>query len=121
MKKITAGELANWPDSHAQAGDRRAYLQALAEAGDLARKGADAQGRASLLIEFIADAAGPRILLEVPNPADATAPRRWTPAASPTYVRRNMVLILQDAFGKDEAEVLAWLVPLGWHPGDKAP
>jgi hypothetical protein len=114
LKKITAAELNNWPEDHARAADRRAYLDALEEAGAHAREQADAQGRATLRIEFVSDADGARIRLESPDADPNQAARAWTPTASPDYVRRNMVLILQDAFGKDEAEVLAWLAPHGW-------
>jgi hypothetical protein len=114
LKKISEAESKNWPEGHARVEDRIAYLDALEAASAHALEHADAQGRATLLIEFVADADRAHIRLASPDADPAKPARTWIPVASPAYVRRNMALILQDAFGKDEAEVIAWLVPHGW-------
>jgi hypothetical protein len=113
---IADKERANWPTGSDGAADAARYIDALAAVSAAVRETAPAgrDRRRSLCIEF--PAAGPVVvsaavvengedglrLVETVEPRDALD-------LGVTYVRRNRVLIVADAFGVDETTAASWL------------
>lgn len=99
-------EQANWPADRPEHGDARRYLEALdAQAARVLAAPAPDDRRRRLLIEFVL--AGPQATVVVgdfdmsgDDDAVRVTARRpvETLALSPAYVRRNMQLIVADAF-----------------------
>lgn len=116
-------EEKNWPAAHPRHGDARRYLGALdAQAARVLAAPAPDDRRRRLLIEFVLDGEAASVVVgdfDMAGDEDAirvTARRPVeTLALSPGYVRRNMQLIVADAFDLPVdgiAPVLGPLAPL---------